>query len=225
MVPILDVLDEQEFKFAVVNVSRDALKGLGNKYAVDINQVLNNKVQIAFEKCLKIAIRAFLDFFYKNGVLKTNEEKKIETKEREIVFEYFKSTPVAEEIWHLLDPGAEIFDRGRLAKLGEEVFTSNLPDLGASDSSTYQLIFDAWGEFLKAFSFASRSTPEFREFLRASYEAGSFKALANIEDVLEKMSGSVDRLQNEGSTARQAIEQYRDELKAYRDWAASFQVS
>jgi hypothetical protein len=221
MIPKLDVLDEQEFKFTVINVSKEALKGLGNKYAVDVNNVLGREVELGFEKCLRIAIGAFLDFLWKHRVLKVNNGNK----EREIIFEYFKTTPVAEEIWHLLDPGAEIFDRGRLAKLGEEVFTSNLPDLGASKSLTYQLMFDAWGEFLKAFSFAARCNSPLREFLRASYEAGSFKALANIEDVLEKMSGSVDRLQNEGSTARQAIEQYRDELKVYRDWAASFQVS
>lgn len=188
-----------------------SLRKLGRKYSVDIKYVLSEKVEADFQKCLDIAIKAFLEFVSKNADLKKIQEK--------MIFEYLKSSVVTEEIWHLLDPGSEIFDRGLLTQNARET----LFEIFSEETET--VIFDAWEEFLKAFSFASRSAPELREFLRASYEAGSFKALSNIEDVLEKMDNAVSDLKNEELIVSHAIKDYTEDLKAYRQWAVSFQTN
>jgi hypothetical protein len=188
-----------------------SLRKLGRKYSVDIKYVLSEKVEADFQKCLDIAIKAFLEFVSKNADLKKIQEK--------MIFEYLKSSVVTEEIWHLLDPGSEIFDRGLLTQNARET----LFEIFSEETET--VMFDAWEEFLKAFSFASRSAPELREFLRASYEAGSFKALSNIEDVLEKMDNAVSDLKNEELIVSHAIKDYTEDLKAYRQWAVSFQAS
>jgi hypothetical protein len=85
-----------------------SLRKLGRKYSVDIKYVLSEKVEADFQKCLDIAIKAFLEFVSKNADLKKIQEK--------MIFEYLKSSVVTEEIWHLLDPGSEIFDRGLLTQ-------------------------------------------------------------------------------------------------------------
>ena len=188
-----------------------SLRKLGRKYSVDIKYVLSEKVEADFQKCLNIAIKAFLEFVSKNTDLNKAQQK--------MIVEYLKSSIVTEEIWHLLDPGSEIFDRGLLTQNARETL------LEVFGKETETIIFDAWEEFLKAFSFASRSAPELREFLRASYEAGSFKALSNIEDVLEKMDNAVSNLKNEELIVSHAIKDYTEDLKAYRQWAVSFQAS
>ncbi|MEB3122587.1 MAG: hypothetical protein VKL41_15370 [Snowella sp.] len=188
-----------------------SLRKLGRKYSVDIKYVLSEKVEADFQKCLNIAIKAFLEFVSKNTNLNKAQQK--------MIVEYLKSSIVTEEIWHLLDPGSEIFDRGLLTQNARETL------LEVFGKETETIIFDAWEEFLKAFSFASRSAPELREFLRASYEAGSFKALSNIEDVLEKMDNAVSNLKNEELIVSHAIKDYTEDLKAYRQWAVSFQAS
>jgi hypothetical protein len=187
------------------------LINLGAKYSVDIQDVkyvINTEVEEEFRKCLNIAIKAFTS--------KLSNGKKLTTVNSTLVINYLESSSVIEEIWHLLEPGTEFFDRGSLANLGYEVLHEHFENL------TPESIFDAWEEFLKAFSFASRSTPEFREFLRASYEAGSFKALSNIEDVLERMSTSISSIHHEELTRRISVKDYADELKTYRLWAAEF---
>lgn len=188
-----------------------SLRKLGRKYSVDIKYVLSEKVEADFQKCLDIAIKAFLEFVSKNTDLNKAQQK--------MIVEYLKSSIVTEEIWHLLDPGSEIFDRGLLTQNACETLFEIFGD------ETETIIFNAWEEFLKAFSFASRSAHELREFLRASYEAGSFKALSNIEDVLEKMDNAVSNLKNEELIVSHSIKDYTEELKAYRQWAVSFQAS
>ena len=202
---------------AVLEILRASLSKLGRKYSVDIKYVLSEKVEADFQKCLDIAIKAFLKFVSKNVDLKTVADlKKVQEK---MIVEYLKSSVVSEEIWHLLDPGSEIFDRGLLAQNACETLFEIFGE------ETEAIIFNAWEEFLKAFSFASRSTPELREFLGASYEAGSFKALSNIEDILEKMDNAVSNLKNEELMVSHAIKHYAEELKAYQKWAVSFQTN
>lgn len=195
------------------DIVREALKGLGKKYSIgiqDVKYVLNSKIEEEFQRCLDVAIRAFIGFLSKDKDLSKSQQK--------IILSYLRSSSVSEEIWHLLDPGSEYFDRGKLTQQGCDELSEYL------DALDPQLIFDSWEEFLKAFSFASRSTPEFREFLRASYEAGSFKALSNIEDVLEKMNVAISEIHNEESVTRQSIQDYMNELRIYRDWANTFQI-
>jgi hypothetical protein len=187
------------------------LYNLGAKYSIDVQDVkyvLNAEVEAEFQKCLRVAIKAFIS--------KLSSDKDLTRQNSKIITDYLESSSVIEEIWHLLEPGTEFFDRGILTQIGYEVLHEHFENL------TPQLIFDAWEEFLKAFSFASRSTPEFREFLRASYEAGSFKALSNIEDVLERMSTFVSSIHHEELTRRISVKDYVDELKTYRLWATDF---
>jgi hypothetical protein len=187
------------------------LINLGAKYSIgvqDVKYVLNAQVEEDFQKCLNVAIKAFIS--------KISNDKKLTTVNSTLIVDYLESSSVIEEIWHLLEPGTEFFDRGNLANLGYEVLHEHFENL------TPESIFDAWEEFLKAFSFASRSTPQFREFLRASYEAGSFKALSNIEDVLERMSTSISSIHHEELTRRISVKDYADELKTYRQWATEF---
>ncbi len=195
------------------DIVRESFKGLGKKYSVeskDVKYVLNSKIEEEFKRCIDVAIRAFIGSLAK--------DKELDQLKQQILLAYLKSPSVSEEVWHLLDPGSEYFDRGKLTQDGLDQLAEHFDDLEP------ELIFDAWEEFLKAFSFASRSTSEFREFLRASYEAGSFKALSNIEDVLEKMDVAIREIHNEESVARQSIKDYMSELKVYRDWASSFQI-
>lgn len=192
---------------------RQALKGMGHKYSVDMKTfqyVISTRVEEEFQHCLDVAVRAFMNALVKDRRLSPLEQKAI--------LDYLKSPLVADEVWHLLDPGSEYFDRGRLTQSGYTQLHQHLNDLEP------QSVFDAWEEFLKAFSFASRSKSELREFLRASYEAGSFNALSNIENVLEKITIAIGEIQTEEIVTRQSIKGYIDDLKAYKDWARSFQV-
>jgi hypothetical protein len=195
----------------VSQILKTSFKKLGNKYSVDVKYVLSEEVKDEFQNCLNIAIKAFLSFVSKKRDLKNSEQQ--------IIIEYLKSSVVTEEVWHLLDPGSEIFDRFILAQ------NAKITLFDVFGESTETIIFDAWDEFMKAFSFASRSAPELREFLRASYEAGNFKALSNIEDVLDKMNHAINNVKNEELTASNAIKLYAEELKAYQNWAANFQVN
>lgn len=196
------------------DVLRQSLQGLGKKYFVDltdIEYVIDSKTEEEIQRCLNVAIKAFVAFLASNIKL-----KKLSKPQETALVKYFRSLSVSEEIWHLLDPGSEYFDRGKLAQEGYSELSEHFENLEP------RLIFDAWEEFLKAFSFASRSTPHFREFLRASYEAGSFRALSNIEDVLEKMGAAINEISSEESVARQFIKEYIEELEIYRNWASSF---
>jgi hypothetical protein len=187
------------------------LINLGAKYSIgiqDVKYVLNKQVEEDFQKCLNVAIKAFISKLLNDRTLTSSNST--------VVMDYLGSSPVIEEIWHLLEPGTEFFDRGSLSNLGYTVLHDHFENL------TPESMFDAWEEFLKAFSFASRSTPQFREFLRASYEAGSFKALSNIEDVLERMNTLVSNIHHEELTRRISVKDYTDELKTYRRWATEF---
>jgi hypothetical protein len=208
---VLESLGNNPLAIAVSEVLQNSLSNLGRKYSVDVKYVLNEKIEADFHKCLDVAIKAFLE--------SASEKQGLKAGQQMLILKYLRSSIVAEEIWHLLDPGSEIFDRGLLTqnacKTLLEVFGDN----------TEKIVFKAWEEFLKAFSFASRSAPELREFLRASYEAGSFQALSNIEDVLEKMENLVSSLKTEELTISDAIKCYAEELKAYQTWAVNFQVT
>jgi len=216
---MLDILTATAVTSLSSDILQEVLRKLGKKYSVDtedIKYVVNTKIQEEFHVCLNIAIKAFLESLSEEI---TSENKNLDKSQKKIVSDYLKSPEVTEEVWHLLDPGSEFFDKGYLTKLA----CAKMLDIFGE--STPKLFFAAWEEFLKAFSFASRSTPELREFLGASYEAGSFKALSNIEDVLERMNRAIRDFKDEEITISQSIEQYTDELKTYQSWASSFHVS
>ncbi len=205
------IISEALSKSLIGDIVYSSLSGLGRKYSVDFEYVINDEIKSEFNSCLRVSIEAFVNCL--------DECIKLDSSKEKFIVGYLRSLPVAEEIWHLLDPGSEYFDRGRLTQDGYKELSLHFENLEP------EVLFEAWEEFLKAFSFASRSAPALREFLRASYEAGSFKALSNIEGVLEKMGAAINSIYLEESIARQSIKDYTEELRVYRDWATSFQVS
>jgi hypothetical protein len=203
-------LENVSVKELASDLSKISLRNLGNRYSVDIDIVLNKQIEAEFNRCLHLGVVAFIKYL-------GQETESIELHSDLEKFDaYLRSSVVAGEIWHLLDPGSEIFDKGLLAKYADEVLFQG------SEKSMYKLIFDAWEEFLKAFSFASRSLPELREFIRASYEAGNFRALSNMEDVLENMNGAISSFKQEELAISHAIKSYTEELQAYKTWAVNF---
>ncbi len=198
-------LENITVKELVSDLSKISPRNLGNNYSVDIDHLLSKQIEAEFNRCLKCGISALLGYLIQEEINISLE--KITT--------YLRSSVVREEIWHLLDPGSEIFDKGLLTHYADEMFY-------IYGESAKKLIFDAWEEFLKAFSFASRSAPELREFLRASYEVGSFKAYSNIKDVLENINGAISSFKNEELTISRAIKSYAEELQAYKTWAINF---
>lgn len=130
---------------------------------------------------------------------------------------------MVEELWHLLDPGAEFLERGAL--LGAARAQLDWHENEITSSEFDRLILDAWEKFLEAFSFASRSRPRLRGFLRASYEAGSFRTLSNFENTLTDMGTVLKDLEREELAMRQAIAGYTKVLEEYRSWAVAFRAS
>lgn len=193
-------------------IAAQAFDDLEEKYSVHGGYfVLDEKIKNQFKRCLKIATNTFLEHVKNRCEVGTATEYKIA--------QYMKSPAISEQISHLLDPGAEVFDRGEATQALDELFSEEY-----SISKLKEVVFDAWEEFLKAYSFASRSTPELREFLRASYEAGSFRSLSNIEESLNQLGEIVSGLSKEEVATEKAIEKYVEELKAYRDWASSYRA-
>jgi hypothetical protein len=192
----------------VSELSKSIRKALSRKHSVNIDYVLSGEIELEFSRCLNMATDAFLGSFQAKYELNNSQKN--------VVVEYLKSAIVSQEISHLLDPGIEYFDRGKLVQAGHSALQEHFAEL------TSEIILDSWDEFLKAFSFASRSTPHLREFLRASYEAGSFRSLSNIEDVLEKMEATIGEITQEEMLAKQSIREYLDELKGYKNWAIGY---
>jgi len=193
-----------------------AINRLFSTYSISASgteYVISSAVTAEFKKCLNIAARAFLESIRKE----VREKESLCGLEERALTRYLESPEVAEEISHLLDPGVEIFDRGRVTQAARAFLPEEV------DEEVLQVIFNAWDNFLKAFSFASRSAPHLREFLRASYEAGSFRALANIEDVLDKMSNAIHEIDREELAMRKAVKSYFDELQVYKNWAIDYQ--
>ena len=176
--------------------------------------LLSSEVKGEFQRCLRLATITFLESIGKE----VRENENVCNFEERALIQYLESPEVTEEISHLLDPGVEVFDRGRVTQAAREFLPKDV------NEEVLQVIFDAWDNFLKAFSFASRSAHQLREFLRASYEAGSFRALANIEDVLDKMSNAVSEIDREELAMRKAVKTYFDELQVYKDWAMGYQL-
>jgi hypothetical protein len=191
---------------------------LSRNYSIDlprVKYVLNDKIQEDLKKCLDLAVTSFVTSLSNSINLNYLQPTQLGIVTNKLE-KYLGSDIVTEEVLHLLEPGMEFFDRGKLAKVCFDLLIEDLQDL------RIESILNAWGEFLKAFSFASRSTPELREFLRASYEAGSFKTLSNIEDVLEKMNSVMVDIYQEELGARESIKDYSTELEEYKTWAVGF---
>jgi len=207
---VLKIYDHNQIEDTVNVIVNSSLENLGAKYFLNMNFDLNKVIFNAFQDCVHNATEAFVYSFV----------EKVSNKPQFLsLLSFLKSPTVSQEIWHLLEPGMEYFDRGKLTKEGYSELSNYFEDIDL------RFVYDAWGNFLKAFSFASRSNPALRDFLHASYEAGSFKVLSNIEDVLEEIKIDVSRICVEEHSFQQSIQEYKEELRQYRDWASTFKVS
>lgn len=183
-------------------------KHLSERHSVDVPYLMDEKVSRQYTQAIRVACTAFL---------KKLESPHPMTKQmEEAVRDYLQSETVTEEISKLLDPGLEIFDLGALTDaFGEK----SLGPVAEIDECT---VAEAWEEFLKAFSYASRSSPDLREFLRASYEAGSFRAISNIADALDQLDGEIDLMIRQESKLKSMITDYLHDLSSYGEWARRF---
>jgi hypothetical protein len=190
-------------------IAEKAFKLLAKRHAVDHKHLLDHSIEEQFKKCINLATNAFID--------RVKRYKHFKKEDLDFFINYLKSKKVNEEISKLLDPGLEIFDI--------YLMTSYFEELSSGKSFTNyesRIISKAWDEFLKAFSFASRSAPDLREFLRASYEAGSFRALSDIRDVIEELENTLDAVNEEENRLKYLISGFSSDLHHYRDWADHF---
>jgi len=86
-----------------------SLRNLGDSYSVDIDMAISRQIEEEFNRCLRSAIFTFIKHLAQE---KTNFSF-------EILTVYLRSSVVAGEIWHLLDPGSEVFDKGLLANYAD----------------------------------------------------------------------------------------------------------
>ncbi len=134
--------------------------------------------------------------------------------DEESVKALLQSPAVATEISKLLDPGSQIVDEFLLvAMLSERL------DASIDKERTSAIAAEAWTDFFRAFSFASRSLPSLREFLRASYEAGNLLALSSITESLDRMNRDVSGIGSELDLLEGSIREFRTDLTEFRDWA------
>ncbi|UCH97034.1 MAG: hypothetical protein JSV88_09345 [Candidatus Aminicenantes bacterium] len=190
-------------------ITEKAFKLLAKRHAVDHKHLLDHNIEEQFKKCINLATSAFIE--------RVKRHKHFKKEDLDFFINYLKGKIVSEEISKLLDPGLEIFDIDLLTSYFEKFAA----DKGFNNyNSAY--IKKAWDEFLRAFSFASRSAPDLREFLRASYEAGSFRALSDIHDVIEDLENIRDAVNEEENRLKYFIGVYSSDLQQYRDWAHHF---
>ena len=117
------------------------------------------------------------------------------------------SPDAVEEISNLLDPGLEVFDRYNLVTNLASALPADIPEPVRDDFAR-----NAWAEFLRAFSFASRSMPELREFLRASYEAGSFRRISDIAGAIESFDTTIKNLAEQEESLQNVLSAYSQDL-------------
>lgn len=192
------------------NLYEQVPRVLSERHAIDVRSVLSDKVWVELGECFRKAIAAFAkgiaskkDIFRKSDFLP--------------IFSYLETDEVAEEVAKLLDPGSEVIDQGLLVSY----FVDFAAKQGLSNVDT-EIVAGAWEGFFKAFHFASRTTPNLREFLRASYEVGSFRALSDMSDVLERIGDTLKDVKEEENRLKHLIHAHKDELDFYRTWADNF---
>ena len=190
---------------------------LGRRHSVDIKYLLDARIEEEFMRCLRVAMVAFLDKLLEKADL--TGEADVE-KFRNVLSRYFRSTSVTEELSKLLDPGFEVFDEHKVVVgATRSIKRADFPEFDESSA------LEAWKQFRKAFSFASRSAPKLREFLRAGYEAATYSMLTDIRGALQKFDYQISLLEYEERKIAKSIKEYDAELHEYQDWSIAFQLS
>lgn len=129
-------------------------------------------------------------------------------------FEHLIQSPeVATELSKLLDPGFEVIDTVALSHSLAELLTAPDPE------ERLRLASEGWKAFLRSFWFASMSSPDLREFIRASHEAARFRASSDVAEALEALDRGVSAILRHQNGLQTSMRDYTQELAAYRDWA------
>jgi hypothetical protein len=203
---------------SIVNkLVKGAFGSLSRRHSVDLPYLLDNAVELQFKEAVRVATVAFLK--------RLSKIRELDEPNISVLSSYLTSKSVSDEVSKLLDPGLEVFDSGSLlAMIHRYTQRTDEPEMDLTHLDE-KALEEAWGEFLKAFSFASRSAPELREFLRASYEAGSFRALSDIGSVLERMDHDLTLLSEQESLFQESIALHSSDLAKHRNWARTFTPS
>jgi hypothetical protein len=186
----------------VISLIKHTFRALRARNYLDENFSLPSEVQAQFQTALEQGLKAFL-----KSILNSN---KLQAPDAQILKKYFEEDKIANEFSKLLDPGNELFDEFGLTD-------DLIKALGAR--ITRDEFSEAWRHFHRAFSFSSRSRPELREFIRASYEAGSFKAISNFRDTMSRIESELEALLKQEGKLDSSIDEYTEELREYRSWA------
>lgn len=186
-----------------------AVQSLLSRHGVEgVPSLLSEEVRTEFERATKAGLTAL------TAELSAREQGAVLFRASYERFEQFvKSPEVATELSKLLDPGFEVIDTVALTHSLAELLTE--PD----SEKRIRLASDAWKAFFRGFSFASRSSPDLREFIRASYEAGTFRAISNISDAIESLDRNVTDILRHERDLQASMRDYARELAVYRDWA------
>lgn len=196
----------------IQELARRAVKRLSSRHSVDVPYLLEARVSEQYERAVAMGTKAFLENLATRFKPDSAALAKVKT--------YLESEEVTGELAKLLDPGMEVFDSGALEQAFDEAMATLTPNPFEEGAASR-----AWSEFLKAFSFASRSSPDLREFLRASYEAGSFRALWNIHEISRRVDSDLDLLTGQERRLRDVVNAYLSDLLTYKKWAAETAVS
>ncbi len=195
---------------ALINLGYNVFKSLTKRHAVN-SKFISKNISDQFNYCLDIAINAFIEHI--NTKIDLNKTIKA------LLLNYFKSKEVTEELSKLLDPGFEIFDPAEVSqKLLEMLQSEEISNISLTN------ILEAWENFLKAFSFSSRSANDLRNFLKASYEAGNFKALTDINQDLKNIEDLLELSEFEEKKLKEYISRYLQDLSEAKEWAKNFKV-
>ncbi len=205
---------------AAVNVlAESALGSLNRRHGVEgIPYLLSGTIHDQFTKAVEVATKALLGSIDRRIAGQPQYRIPFEDNTGMIdsIREVITSGEVAEEVSNLLDPGLEVFDQFKLTTILSSALPAQIPEETRADIALH-----AWTEFLRAFSFASRSLPELREFLRASYEAGSFRRISDIAGAIESFENNITGLAKEEQSLGNSASAYFEELRDYREWARS----
>jgi len=185
----------------------EAVKALYAKYSTD--EKIAPKVEKQFKQAVEAGSKAFARHLEAHIALAPAQAEAISA--------FFETHEVAFEFSKLLDPGQEYFDEGELSSMLHRFLEDR-----SCDSIPQGDLMEAWKAFARAFSFASRSANELREFLRASYEAGSFRAISNISEVMDRLWQEMETLSEQEQVLSTSLNEYTGELRQYADWAKHF---
>ncbi|MBF0369196.1 MAG: hypothetical protein HQL52_07035 [Magnetococcales bacterium] len=189
-------------------ILRGVLEALGKRHAVGVPE-LSYELMKQLGGALAGGALAFV-----GGLAETPKNPQ---KLKKFLSAYLSAPESVAEISKLLDPGLEIIDKPTLTAFFFQILPEDI-----DSSFDPETVTAAWDRFLSAFSFRSRQAPELQAFLRASFEAASFREMSDISGLLDQLEQELNQVQTEEDRLTDAIDRYSGDLDGYRRWATSF---